>query len=70
MRRDEQRNGVAMTKKYAERAIGILRAAGIDARGVNLFGVNGIAIRSGLFGESCYSWRSVRAAVTALKRQR
>jgi hypothetical protein len=59
-----------MTKKYAERAVAILRAAGIEAKGINLFGVNGIAIRDGLFGESCYSWRSLRAAVAALGRRR
>lgn len=56
-----------MSKHYCERAIETLRAAGIDARGVNLFGVNGIALRRGLFGQTCYSWRELRLAVAQLK---
>lgn len=56
-----------MTKKYAERAIAILRAAGVDVRGVNFLGVNGIHVRQRLFGEVCYSWGHLRAAVKSLR---
>jgi hypothetical protein len=49
-----------LTKKYAEKAIEILRKAGIDARGVNLFGLNGIALKQGFFGQTCYSLSRVQ----------
>jgi hypothetical protein len=59
-----------MTKKYAEKAIEILRKADIDARGVNLFGLNGIALKQGFYGQTCYSWPSLRKALQEMRRKR